>query len=277
MKISNTLCVIALSLISINGLALENDNPASKLNWQEGPITESIDGRATLHVPENYVYLDEEETKKFDELNHNPSGGVDSLFSNGVWAAYLNFDAIGYVKDNETIDPDDLLKQYQEGVKVGNDYRREKGWTTLDVEGWFFKPQYDKEKRLLEWAFLLKDSASQKPVVNYYTKILGRNGAVSITLVASPENMSAAIVDFKDKLNGFDFNQGEKYSEYRQGDKVAEYGLAALIVGGATAVAAKKGFFGVILAFLAGAWKFLALAVVGLFAWIKSLFTQKSK
>jgi uncharacterized membrane-anchored protein len=89
--------------------------------------------------------------------------------------------------------------------------------------------------------------------------------------------MSAAIVDFKDKLSGFDFNQGERYSEYRQGDKVAEYGLAALIVGGATAVAAKKGFFTVILAFLAGAWKFIALAFVGGFAWIKSLFTQKNK
>lgn len=277
MKISNTLFLISISLIALNALAVEADNPTAKLNWQAGPITESIDGKATLNVPKDYLYLDEEETKKFDELNHNPSGGVDSLFTNGVWAAYLNFDAIGYVKDNETINPDDLLKQYQEGVKAGNDYRKEKGWDTLEVEGWFFKPQYDKEKRLLEWAFLLKDSASQKPVVNYYTKILGRNGAVSITLVASPENMSAAIVDFKDKLSGFDFNQGERYSEYRQGDKVAEYGLAALIVGGATAVAAKKGFFTVILAFLAGAWKFIALAFVGGFAWIKSLFTQKNK
>ena len=277
MKILNTLFSVTMALIAFSAIAAEAVNPVAELKWQAGPNTQSIDGKATLNVPKNYYYLDEVETKKYSDLSHNPSSGTDSLFTNGDWEAYLNFDAIGYVKDNETINPDDLLKQYQEGVKAGNDYRKEKGWSTLDVDGWFFKPQYDNEKRLLEWAFLLKESASQKPIVNYYTKILGRNGAVSITLVATPENMSAAIVDFKDKLSGFDFNQGERYSEYRQGDKVAEYGLAALIVGGATAVAAKKGFFTVILAFLAGAWKFIALAFVGGFAWIKSLFTQKNK
>ena len=277
MKILNTLFSVTIALITFSSIAAEAVNPVAELKWQAGPNTQSIDGKATLNVPKNYYYLDEVETKKYSDLSHNPSSGDDSLFTNGDWEAYLNFDAIGYVKDNETIDPDDLLKQYQEGVKAGNDYRKEKGWSTLDVDGWFFKPQYDNEKRLLEWAFLLKESASQKPIVNYYTKILGRNGAVSITLVATPENMSAAIIDFKDKLSGFDFNQGERYSEYRQGDKVAEYGLAALIVGGATAVAAKKGFFAVILAFLAGAWKFIALAFIGGFAWIKSLFTQKNK
>lgn len=276
MKISSLLFPMFILLAPFVAVSAEEANPLSELNWQNGPNSQSIDGKGTLVIPENYYYLNESETKKYSDLTHNPSAGVDSLFTNGsTWEAYLNFEPIGYVKDNETIDPDDLLKQYQEGVKIGNDYRKEKGWGTLDVEGWFFKPKYDNEKKLLEWAFLLKDSSNQQPVVNYYTKVLGRSGAVSILLVASPENMNSAIADFKEKLIGFEYNQGERYAEFKEGDKVAEYGLAALILGGAAAVASKKGFFAVILAFLAGAWKLLIIPFVLLLGWLKSLFNKK--
>lgn len=255
----------------------EAENPYAKLNWQQGPNTQSIDAKATLQVPEKYYYLDESETKKYLEFSHNPTSGSDSLFTNGsTWEAYLNFDSIGYVKDNETIEPDSLLEQYKEGVKIGNDYRKERGWAPLEVEGWFFKPQYDQQKKLLEWAFLLRDSSTKIPTVNYYTKVLGRSGAISITLVASPENMNSAITDFKENLAGLEFVQGEKYTEFKEGDRVAEYGLAALILGGATAVAAKKGFFAVILAFLAGAWKLLLIPFVLALGWIKSLFAKKT-
>lgn len=276
MKFSSILFSIVILMITFAAMGEEEINPIAQLKWQIGPNTQSIDGKATLNVPEKYLFLDKGETKKYSELNHNPGSGTDSLFTNGdTWEAYLQFDPIGYVKDNETIDPDELLKEYKKAVIVGNDYRKEKGWAALDVEGWFFKPQYDKEKKLLEWAFLLKDSSTQQPVVNYYTKVLGRTGAISIALVAKPENMSVAITDFKNKLNGFEFNQGEKYTEFREGDKVAEYGLAALIVGGAAAVASNKGFFSVILAFFAGAWKFIIVAFAGGFAWFKSIFSKK--
>ncbi|MFD0914680.1 DUF2167 domain-containing protein [Methylophilus luteus] len=277
MRIINLLLAISILTAPLFAKAATENNPFANLKWQTGPSTQSIDGKGVLVIPENYLYLDQDETKKYSELNHNPSSGEESLLTNGeTWEAYLNFDPIGYVKDNEKIDPDELLNQYTEAVKKGNEYRREKGWNSLDVEGWFFKPQYDKEKKLLEWAFLLKDSGTQKPVVNYYTKVLGRTGAISVTLVSTPENMGSAITDFKEKLNGFEFNQGEKYSEFKEGDKVAEYGLAALILGGAAAVASKKGFFAVLMAFLAGAWKILLIPFALALGWIKSLFSKKS-
>jgi uncharacterized membrane-anchored protein len=145
------------------------------------------------------------------------------------------------------------------------------------VDGWFFKPQYDKEKKLLEWAFLLRNAKTQAPVVNYYTRILGRTGVMSILLVSRPEDMNASITDFKQKLNGFEFNAGEKYTEFKQGDKVAEYGLAALILGGAAAVATKKGFWAALLGFFAAAWKFVVVAVIAFFSKIKDLFSSLFK
>jgi uncharacterized membrane-anchored protein len=227
------------------------------------------------------LYLDKEETTKYSEISHNPTSGKDSLLVSDKWEAYFHFDAIGYVKDNETIDADTLLTQYKEGVSIGNKERVKKGWDTLEVDGWFFKPKYDKEKKLLEWAFLLRNAKTQAPVVNYYTRILARTGVMSVLLVSSPENMNASIIDFKDKLNGFDFNPGEKYTEFRQGDKVAEYGLAALILGGAAAVATKKGFWAVLAGFFAAAWKFILIPIVLFFSKIKeiigSIFKKSDK
>ena len=52
------------------------------------------------------------------------------------------------------------------------------------------------------------------------------------------------------------------YSDFRAGDKVAEYGLATLVAGGATAVAAKTGL-------LAKLWKLIAAGIAALIAFLK--------
>ena len=65
-------------------------------------------------------------------------------------------------------------------------------------------------------------------------------------------------------LGGYEFTAGEKYAEFKSGDKIAEYGLGALVLGGAAAAAAKAGwlkflgkFWIVIVAALAAAWGFI--------------------
>ena len=60
-------------------------------------------------------------------------------------------------------------------------------------------------------------------------------------LVSDPHNLEADIKQFHTALRGYDFVSGERYAEFRQGDHIAEYGLAALIVGGAAAAAASSG------------------------------------
>jgi uncharacterized membrane-anchored protein len=54
---------------------------------------------------------------------------------------------------------------------------------------------------------------------------------------------SATLPQFNTGLSGFDFKQGQRYTEFHQGDKMATYGLPALVVGGAAAVATKAGVF----------------------------------
>lgn len=264
-------------LLSLNVFSAQDQNPIDKLHWQYGPSIQSIDNKATLKIPKEYAFLDKEESRKYSEIAHNPSDGKDSMFFGDNWEAYLHFEPLGYVKDDETLDADDLLKQYKEGTRIGNEERKKKGWATLELDGWYLKPHYDKEKRLLEWAFLGTNSDTKAQTVNYCTRILGRSGVVEVVLVSRPENIDQAIVDFKDKLNGFEFNAGEKYTEFKQGDKVAEYGLAALILGGAAAVATKKGFWAALVGFFAAAWKFVVVAVIVFFSKIKDLFSSLFK
>jgi uncharacterized membrane-anchored protein len=62
------------------------------------------------------------------------------------------------------------------------------------------------------------------------------------------------LAEFKVALKDFDYVSGEKYSEWREGDKVAAYGLGALVLGGAAAVATSKGGLKVLwMGLLAGA------------------------
>ena len=111
--------------------------------------------------------------------------------------------------------------------------------------------------------------------VNVTTKILGRSGYTTAILVSNPETLDKDLIDFKIALKNFDYVSGEKYSEWKQGDHVAAYGLGALVLGGAAAVASKKGFFAVILGFIAASWKFVAVALIAGLGWIKSLFSRK--
>jgi uncharacterized membrane-anchored protein len=89
----------------------------------------------------------------------------------------------------------------------------------------------------------------------------------SAVLVTDPDHFDTDLGEFKTALTGYDFNAGDRYSEFQSGDKVAEYGLTALILGGAAAVAAKTGILKVI-------GKFLWIGVVAVIAAVSSFFKR---
>ena len=155
-------------------------------------------------------------------------------------------------------------------IKVGG--KEVSGTVMRDLLG---SPKYEKNSKRLSWAFLLLDDDSNNKIVNYETRILGRNGVMSVTLVTSPENLNRSIIELNNSLSTFKFNSGERYSEYKKGDRVAEFGLAALIAGGAAAVASKKGLWAILMGLLIAAKKFAFVIIIGLFAGIASLFKRK--
>jgi len=245
------------------------------LAWVKGPTTVSVEGNAKLTVPDQYVFLDARNTAKFLELQHNLADGKEVMVAprDLHWMAYLEFSDEGYVKDTEKIDAPELLKTLKENTERANQERQRRGWNPLHVVDWATPPAYNTTTKRLEWATTLESQGSRD--VNFSTKILGRRGFTSVVMVTDPGRLSQAENDLAGVLGGYAFNPGETYADWRKGDKVAEYGLAALIVGGAAAVAAKKGLFTVLAGFLAAAWKFLAAAAVAAIAWLRSLFAKK--
>ena len=191
------------------------------------------------------------------------------------WWATFDFNGMGYVKDDEKIDADELLKSIKATDEPANEERRRRGMAELHTEGWYVPPHYDSETKHLEWGVKLRASDSPEPVINYSVRLLGRTGVESVVLVSSPETLDANVLELKSILKGFEFNTGEKYSEFKPGDHVAEIGLGALVLGGAAAVAAKSGFWKVLLATLAAFWKVIAAGAVAVLASVGKFFKRK--
>ena len=270
-------CLLPTAPVAAQGETSE-ENPVLQLPWQAGPTTGKIGTRAEIRIPEGYLFLDAPATRRLNELFENPSSDADEYViapDSLAWMAYFSFNEIGYVKDDETLDADDVLASIREGVEYGNEERRKRGWGTLNLVGWASQPQYDNQLNALAWAVLLQSEGSDSQVVNYNTRLLGRRGVMEVTLVADPEQLDPSIADFKTLVPGYDFAAGEKYSEFRAGDHVAEVGLAALITGGAVAVASKKGWLAAIGIALAKFWKLLLVGVVGIGVAVRKFFGRK--
>jgi uncharacterized membrane-anchored protein len=192
------------------------------------------------------------------------------------WFIVFEFDNVGFVKDDDKdkLDADAMLKSIKAGTEQGNERRRKMGAPDLHVVGWEQPPKYNPESHNLEWA--IRAESQGEPIVNYNTRLLGRKGVMEVSLVVAPDKMLATLPVFQTLMKDYSFKQGERYAEYKSGDKVAKYGLAALITGGAAAVAYKTGLLGKLGVLFAKAGKFLILGVIAVVAVIKKFFTGRN-
>ena len=246
-------CALLVSLAAVAAAVPASGQPSpdrdqairemQSLAWQKGPTDGRIGTTAIVKVREGQAFLDAPNTRRFLELNQNPprDNHYTLVGADEAWFAIFYFDASGYVKDDEKLDPDALIKSMKDSDQGANDERKRLGMPPLYTDGWHVAPHYDLNTRRLEWATRLRTDDGQQ-TVNYTIRILGRRGVMRATLVSSPQTLDSDIKDFKVSLASYDFVPGERYAEFVSGDRVAEYGLAALVLGGAAAVATKTGF-----------------------------------
>ena len=248
------------------------------LGWVHGPKHVELFNNSSLEVPDGYRFLNPEDTAKFLAMTHNLAEGKQYFIApeDMHWEAYFSYSDDGYVKDNEKIDADALLKNIKEGTEAANEERKKRGWNEVAVTGWQTPPHYDTASKQLEWAIAGKDLASNHALVNFNTRILGRGGVMSVLLIANPDELDPAIGELKSTLGNFSYLPGQRYAEYKPGDKIAKYGLAALITGGAAAIAVKTGFWKVIVAGLAAGWKFIVAGAVAVFGGLSRMFKRKN-
>jgi len=252
----------------------------NKINWTKGPAKADLKSLAEVQVPEGFMFTGAKGTQKLLEAMGNPTSGSELGFlapTSLVWFVVFEFSDVGYVKDDDKdkLNADKLLKSIKEGTEAANKYREKMGSAPLHITGWEIPPRYNEQTHNLEWA--IRGESEGSPVVNYNTRLLGRKGVMEVNLVIEPEKLDAALPAYQTLLTDYSYKQGERYAEYRSGDKLAKYGLAALITGGAAAVAIKTGLFASLILFFKKAAKFIVIAVVAVFAWLKKLITGGRK
>ncbi len=215
------------------------------LNWIEGPETVHLGTEGELRIPEGFIFLNGTDTRKFIEAIHEISSGLEVGMVgplDGEWFVTFDFNPLGYVPDDEkdSLDADVILKSYQDGTEEANKEKVRRGWNNLlTVDGWTLRPTYNTTTNNLEWAINVR--GSEGAAVNYETRLLGRRGVMSVTLVCDPDALNQILPSYRSLIGGFQYKAGGKYADFRSGDKIAQYGLSALIVGGAAAAASKSG------------------------------------
>lgn len=272
------LSIALAALVTLAVSAFAQEEP--EIKWTAGPTTAELgDDLARIDVPEGYVFAGGDETRKFMEMTGNPPSGrelgvIMPAEEGKNWFLLFEYDEVGYVKDDEKdkIDADAILESVREGTEASNEERKKLGGGEIHVTGWFEKPHYDAKSHNLVWAIEAKGEVDTDRSVNYDVRLLGRKGYISATLVTDPGSLHADLPHVQTLLSGFSFQEGKRYADFVSGDKVAEYGLTALIAGGAGAAAVKLGLFAYLGKLFAKGGKLIVAGLVALGAGLKKIF-----
>lgn len=251
---------------------------------QHGPRDITLTTQATLHLPAGHFYVAEPLATRVLNAMGNPghdAGLQGIVFPGGdeEWFATLRYEASGYIKDDDARNwnADDMLQSFRDGTERANEERQKMGVAALEIVGWAEKPTYDAASHRLVWAMSSrhKGAAANDPQgVNYNTYALGREGYLSLNLVTTLAELPSQKGAAHALLGALEYQPGKAYADFSAStDKVAEYGLAALVVG----LGAKKlGLIAVILAFAAKFAKVIALVALGFGGVFAKWFRRKT-
>ncbi|MEZ5302520.1 MAG: DUF2167 domain-containing protein [Verrucomicrobiales bacterium] len=288
--------IFVSALVAVPSLGFAQDEPgadaAAETEAESGGQTELLDlvekfgweregvgkiGRwAEIEIPEGYRFTNARGCVQLMELYGNPKTGIEQGLigpEDLSWCIVFEFEEVGYVKDDEKdeLDADEMMDQMIENQKEGNKYRVERGLDELFLNGWAMEPRYNEETNNLEWGIKLRSSFGGESV-NFNTKLLGRHGVMNAILICDTDQLEALLPLHQELISKFHYQAGKTYAEYQEGDKIAEYGLAALSVGGGAVVATKLGLFAVLGKFLGKMWKIVVVGVLAIGAFLKKLF-----
>ncbi|AXA93894.1 DUF2167 domain-containing protein [Massilia sp. YMA4] len=283
------LCAVFSLLLAASPVQAGDTTPQqllASLKFQEGKIA-LPGGIATLDLPAGFRYLPPADAGRLlSEGWGNPPGietlgmivptAVNPLTREG-WGVVVTYEKDGHVKDDDAdnIKYDELLKSMQESMQEANEERKKQGYQAMTLVGWAEAPHYDKASHKLYWAKELHSEGDKENGLNYNIRVLGREGVLVLNAVASMDQIGHIRKEMKTVTAFSDFTPGNRYADFdEKTDKVAEYGLAALIAGGA---AAKLGLFGKLFAVLLAFKKLIIVGLGALGVGIAKLLGRKRK
>lgn len=258
---------------------------AEEFNWIEGGKAVEVGSNfATLNLSSNHVFLNKEDTVKFQQRlgNFPTKKEIGSIYPKDFdqgWFVVLEYDEVGHISDEDKndIDADAILKSYTKGTEEQN--KKRKPDEQIHVVGWDVKPFYDTATNTLQWSMKIEDN-QKTPMINYNVQKLTRKGYVSFMLVSDPSRLAQDKKTLNEEIMPkFTLKQGNRYEDFDASkDQLAEYGLSGLILGGlGLAVAKKAGLLALLLVFLKKGWILIVVAVGAVFRFIMGKSKKKRK
>ncbi|WP_247661132.1 DUF2167 domain-containing protein [Ideonella alba] len=256
---------------------------AARAAAQAGPASVALSGQAHLALPAGRLFIPQPHATRLLQAMGNPGEdprlqGLVFPADGGDWFMTVRFESAGYIRDDDARDwkADELLQSFTEGTEASNEERLKLGAPALEILGWAQPPAYDAGTHRLVWAMKSREkgqTGEDDLGVNYNTYLLGREGYFSMNLVTGLKDLPKYQADGQALLAALAFDEGKRYADFDAStDKVAEYGLAALVLG---AGAKKLGLLAVVGAFLAKFAKLGFLALAGLGALATRVFKRK--
>ena len=288
-------CVAAISIQTFSSLCFAEDSQATEpamtaeqflasLHFQQGDITLPGD-IATLKLPASFRYLPPADAERVlvDAWGNPP--GYESLgmifpadrspLDENSWGVIITYDEDGYVKDDDalSIKYDEILADMKTQTADNNEARKKDGYPAMTLVGWAEPPRYDSGAHKFYWAKELSIEGSDTNTLNYNIRVLGRKGVLVLNAIAGMNQVDEIRIQMPTVVAATEFTTGNRYADFdSKTDKVAEYGLAALLAGGA---AAKFGLFGKLFALLLAFKKFIFIGVIALGALVSKFFKKQ--
>jgi len=272
----------SLTLVVEKYLALR-DSVNNAMHYESG-LVKSSDSKIAFDVPKGFKFLNKEQSKYVVETlwgNLPQENLIGMLFpansgplDDSSYAFIITSEDMGYVKDDdaEKIDYDDLLKNMQKDELDDNKKRIAQGLKPLYTVGWAEKPYYDKNNKVLHWAFKLKEGESEELTLNYKVILLGRKGILTMNAVAPMAALDSVKSHINEVLAIPKFTEGNTYKDFDpKVDQVAAWTIGALVAG---KVLAKVGLFALFGKFFLAFWKFILLGLAAIGGTFKKFFRR---
>lgn len=257
------------------------------IQYQQGHI-DLAGGVASISLTDSFRFVNPKGTETvLSGLWGNPPDNDKSVLgmlvptgfspiSKDAWCVIISYEEDGHVKDDdaEKINYDKLLQDMKKAGQDENAERLKQGYDPIELVGWATPPRYDAQSHKFYWAKEIKfGDGSHGNTLNYNLRILGRKGVLVLNAVADMTQFPMIEKATPDILSVVNFNDGNRYADFKPGtDKMAAYGLAALVAGG---VAAKAGLFKGLLVALLALKKVIIVGGIAIVAWVRKLMGKK--
>ncbi|MDN3919664.1 DUF2167 domain-containing protein [Roseateles violae] len=290
-RLAAALLMLALSALAMPARAMSPDERKAVFEEADkaavhGPKDIALAQQAVLHLPAGRIFVPQPQAARVVLAMGNP-GEFKTLQglvfpesdTDKGWFAVVEYHPSGYIKDDDAKNwnADEMLQSFREGTEAQNAERKKVGVTEMEIVGWAEKPAYEAATHRLVWAIGLRDKGAPAEAdqgVNYNTYALGREGYLSLNLVTDLKDLGSHKGEAQTLLGALELDAGKRYGDFNAStDHVAEYGVAALVLG----VGAKKlGLLAVVFAFVAKFAKVIFLALAGFGAVFARLFKRKN-